>query len=188
MLPRSTTCSMSPSVAASAFVRPRAAVAYSRSLMFGPSVRGAPTMASADFWPALPAPLDAGSPLRQHSQISPGIAHSPSRLGLSDIRRAAPCKYRALTIWAVSPRHAASYPHPVHQASAFPSASFRFAVARDTLAVRLTISLAGPVGDSHPEVVAPCGAHTQKTPHGGAFCFEPLWTGSTVGWETRTRT
>jgi len=30
--------------------------------MFGHSVRGAPTMASADFWPTIPAPLDASSP------------------------------------------------------------------------------------------------------------------------------
>jgi len=94
-------------------------------------------MASADFWPAIPAPLDAGSPLGQHSQISPGMTHPPSRLCLSDIRRCVPCKYRALTITAVSPRNAASYPLPVRQASALPSASFRFAVARDTLAVRL---------------------------------------------------
>ena len=41
------------------------------------------------------------------------------------------------------------YPLPVRQASALPSASFRFAVARDTLAVRLTVPLAGPVEDLH---------------------------------------
>ena len=35
------------------------------------------------------------------------------------------------------------YPLPVRQASALPAASFRFAVTRDTLAVQLTLPLAG---------------------------------------------
>jgi len=41
---------------------------YSRSITFGPSVRGAPTMASADFWPTIPAPLNAGSPIAQQAR------------------------------------------------------------------------------------------------------------------------
>jgi hypothetical protein len=65
------------------------------------------------------------------------------------IRRSVPCKYWASVIWDTSPRYAASYPLPVRQASALPSASFRFAVARDTLAVRLTLPLAGRVEDFH---------------------------------------
>src|SRR6188474_1958912 len=95
-------------------------------------------------------------------QISPGIAHSPSRLCLSDIRRSVPYKFRALMIWDISPRYAASYPLPVRQASALPSASFRFAVAHDTLAVRLTLPLVGRVEDFHLQVSAPCRAHPQK--------------------------
>ena len=49
-------------------------------------------------------------------------------------------------------------PLPVRQASALPTASFRFAVARDTLAVRLTLPLAGYVEDFHLQVRAPCRA------------------------------
>jgi hypothetical protein len=41
---------------------------YSRSIMFGPSVRGAPTMTSADFWPTIPPPLDASSPVGQQTR------------------------------------------------------------------------------------------------------------------------
>ena len=75
---------------------------------FGPSsrLRGT-TMASADFWRFIPAPLDAGSP-EANRQISPGIAHSPSRLCLSDLRHGVPCKYWALRLLARSPRRAAS--------------------------------------------------------------------------------
>ena len=47
------------------------------------------------------------------------------------------------------------YPLPVRQASALPSASSRFAVARDTLAVRPTLPPAGRVEDFHFEVSAP---------------------------------
>src|SRR5208283_938489 len=55
------------------------------------------------------------------------------------------------------------YPLPVRQASALPtaSASSGFAVARDTLAVRLTLPLAGYVEDFHLQVRAPAG-RTQK--------------------------
>ncbi len=95
-------------------------------------------------------------------QLSPGMMHPPSRLCLSDIRYGVPCKFRALTILAALPRRAASYPLPLRQASALPSASSRFAVARDTLAVRLTLPLAGRVEDLHLQVSAPCRAHQQK--------------------------
>src|ERR1039457_4873613 len=94
-------------------------------------------------------------------QISPGIAHPPSRLCLSDIRRSVLYKYRASTIIAALPHSNASYPLPVRQSSALPSASFRFAVARDTLAVRLTLPLVGRVEDFHLQMSAPCRAHNE---------------------------
>jgi hypothetical protein len=92
-------------------------------------------------------------------QISPGIAHPPSRLCPSDIRHGVPYKFRASQILACSPRRAASYPLPVRQASALPSASSRFPVAQNTLAVRLTLPLVGQVEDFHLQVSAPCRAH-----------------------------
>src|SRR5438046_5016349 len=54
------------------------------------------------------------------------------------------------------------YPLPVRQASALPPASSRFAVTRDTLAVRLTLLLAECVEDFHLQVRAPCRAHQKK--------------------------
>ncbi|PJX12545.1 hypothetical protein CWI66_17140 [Halomonas sp. 141] len=56
-------------------------------------------------------------------------------------------------IVAISPRHAASYPLPVRQASVLPSTSFRFHLTVDTLAVRLALPLAGCAGDFHPQVI-----------------------------------
>ena len=96
-------------------------------------------------------------------QISPGIAHPPSRLCLSDLRRSLPYKYWALMTLDISPGCVASYPLPVRQASALPSASFRFAVARDTLAVQLTLPLVGRVEDFHLQVSAPCRAHQNES-------------------------
>ena len=90
------------------------------------------------------------------------MTHLPSRLCLSDIRHSVPCKNRASTILAALPRCAASYPLPVRQASALPSASSRFAVTHDTLAVRLTLPLAGRVEDFHLKAGAPCRAHHKK--------------------------
>src|ERR1035437_9497545 len=54
------------------------------------------------------------------------------------------------------------YPLPVRQASALPSASSRFRLATDTLAVRLTLPLAGCVEDLPLQVRAPCRAHQMK--------------------------
>ncbi len=51
------------------------------------------------------------------------------------------------------------YPLPVRQASALPTASSRFHLAMDTLAVQLTLPLAGCVEDFHLQVSAPCRAH-----------------------------
>ena len=103
-------------------------------------------------------------------QISPGIAHPPSRLCLSDIRRSLPYKYWALMTLDISPGCIASYPLPVRQASALPSASSRFAVARDTLAVQLTLPLVGRVEDFHLQVSAPCRAHQKKGPAASRAC------------------
>ncbi|WP_212632991.1 hypothetical protein, partial [Pseudomonas borbori] len=69
------------------------------------------------------------------------------------------------------------YPLPVRQANILPSASFRFAVTHDTLAVQLTLPLAGCVEDFHLQVTsvattaklvaltrnAPCLAHQKKS-------------------------
>jgi len=48
---------------------------------------------------------------------------------------------------------------PVRRTSALPPASFRFHLAMDTLAVQLTVPLAGPVRDLNPKESAPCRAH-----------------------------
>ena len=47
----------------------------------------------------------------------------------------------------------ASYAISVRQASALPAASFRFHLAVDTLAVRLTVPPVGPVEDLHLQVI-----------------------------------
>lgn len=56
----------------------------------------------------------------------------------------------------------ASYAVSVRRASALPAASFRFHLAMDTLAVRLTVPPVGPVEDLHLQVNAPCRAHNKK--------------------------
>jgi hypothetical protein len=54
------------------------------------------------------------------------------------------------------------YPLPVRPASALPSASSRFHLTMDTVAVQLTLPLAGCVEDFHLQVSAPCRAHQNK--------------------------
>ena len=56
------------------------------------------------------------------------------------------------------------YPLPVRRASALPTASSRFHLTMDTLAVQLTLPLAGRVEDFHLQVSAPCRAHQRKSP------------------------
>jgi len=92
----------------------------------------------------------------------PGNALSPSRLCPPHIRPRFPCRYWALKTIALSPSMAASYAISVRRASALPAASFRFHLAVTTLAVRLTVPPAGPVGDLHPQVSAPCRAHNMN--------------------------
>jgi len=74
-----------------------------------------------------------------------------------------PYRYRTLKILAFSSSLHASYVVSVRRASALPAASFRFHLAMDTLAVRLTIPPVGFVGDFHSLVKAPCRAHKQKS-------------------------
>lgn len=62
------------------------------------------------------------------------------------------------------------YPLPVRRASALPTASSRFHLAMDTLAVQLTLPLAGRVEDFHLQVSAPCRAHHKRSgPRKGRF-------------------
>ena len=95
-------------------------------------------------------------------QISPGIAHSLSRLCLAHIRLCLPCRYWTLKIYAFSSDTDASYVLSVRQASALPAASFGFRLATDTLAVQLMIPPAGVIGVFHSLVSAPCRAHEEK--------------------------
>ena len=76
-------------------------------------------------------------------QISPGNALSPSRLCPQHLHTIFPDRYRTLKSLAFSSRLHASYAISVRRASALPAASFRFHLAMDTLAVRLTIPLLG---------------------------------------------
>src|SRR5690606_15634091 len=122
---------------------------------------GGPTMPSADFCMSLNAVHTASCPVGD-TQTSPGNARSPSRLCPPRLRPHVPCSYWTLKIIAFSSRMNASYAIPVRRASDLPAASFRFHLAMDTLAVRLTIPAAGLVEDLHLQVNAPCRAHIEK--------------------------
>src|SRR3972149_2045468 len=107
-------------------------------------------------------------------QISPGNAHSPSRLCLSHLRTRFPYRYWTLKILAFSSSTHASYVLPVRQASVLPAASFRLRLAADALAVRLIIPPVGFIGDLHSLVSAPCRAHQTKPPaDAGVVHVEP---------------
>src|SRR5436190_21573406 len=95
-------------------------------------------------------------------QTSPGNAHPPSRLCPPHLRTNFPYRYRTSKTFASSYSLHASYAISVRQASLLPAASFRFLLAMDTLAVRLTIPPLGFVGDFHSQVDAPCRAHKTK--------------------------
>jgi len=69
---------------------------------------------------------------------------------------------RTLNTFAFLSGLRASYAISVRRASTLPMASFRFHLAMDTLAIRLTVPPAGPVGDLHPQVGAPCRAHKRR--------------------------
>ena len=134
-----------------------------RYFMFGPSVRSNEhTMPSADFCNFLPSPLNDSS-LTAKLQTSPGNALSPSRLCPPHLQPSFPYRYRTLNVNAFSSSLTASYAISVRRASVLPAASFRFHLAMDTLAVRLTIPPVGLVGDFHSQVRAPCRAHVDKS-------------------------
>src|SRR3989449_7699513 len=97
-------------------------------------------------------------------QTSPGNALSPSRLCPPHLRTSFPYRYRTLSLFALSSSLHASYAISVRRASALPAPSFRFHLAMDTLAVRLTIPPVGFVGHFHSQVNTPCRAHQTKTP------------------------
>ena len=79
-------------------------------------------MPSADFCRFIASPLDDASP-KANRQISPGIAHSPSRLCPPHIRHDFPCRYWTLKILAFSSSPDASYAVSVRRASVLPAAS-----------------------------------------------------------------
>jgi len=90
-------------------------------------------------------------------QTSPGKVRKLSHLCPSHIRLCFPYRYRTLKIFAFLSSIAASYVISVRQASALPSASFRFHLTMDTLAVRLTFPPVGYVRDFHPRARARAG-------------------------------
>ncbi len=94
------------------------------------------------------------------AQISPG--NPPP----SDARRCPrlPYRYWTLKISAFSSDATASDAVSVRRARVLPAASFRFHLAMDTLAVRLTLPPVGCVEDFHLQVGAPCRAHQKKPP------------------------
>src|SRR5437660_1552868 len=118
-------------------------------------------MPSADFFNFFPSLLNDSSSAAK-LQTSPGNALSPSRLCPPHLRTSFPYRYRTLKIFAFSSSLHASYAFSVRRASALPAASFRFHLAMDTLAVRLTVPPVGPVGDFHSQVSAPCRAHNKR--------------------------
>jgi len=135
-----------------------------RYFMFRPSARSkrllCPRLTSVD--PS--RHLSMSLALTADRQTSPGNAHPPSRLCPPHLRPCFPYRYRTLKIMAFSSGTAALYAIPVRQASALPSAAFRFHLTMDTLAVRLTVPPVGPVADFHLQVSAPCRAHHKKKP------------------------
>ena len=130
-------------------------------------------MPSADSYQFIPPPLDDSS-TGANWQTSPGNAHPPSRLYLPHLRPCFPYRYWTLKISAFSSSTSASYAIPVRQASALPAASFRFHLAVDTLAVRLTIPPVGFVEDFHLQVGAPCRAHRKNDASVSSF-FAPAY-------------
>jgi hypothetical protein len=115
-------------------------------------------MPSADFSPLISPSLDGGS-TQARDETSPGNAHLPSHVSPPYLHDSLPYRYRTLKIMAFSSGCHASYTIPVRQGRALPAASFRFHLAMDTLAVRLTIPPIGLVEDFHLQVGAPCRAH-----------------------------
>ena len=97
-----------------------------------------------------------------NAQISPGNAHPPSPLCPPHLRPRLPDRYWTLKILDFSSGATASHAVSVRRARVLPAASFRFHLAVDTLAVRLTLPPVGCVEDLHLQVGAPCGRTKQK--------------------------
>src|SRR5437870_5004084 len=130
--------------------------------MFGPSSwSNGTTMPSADFCNFLPPLLSDGSLWQSCRPPRVMRSHLPSFVP-PHLRTSFPYRYRTLKIVAFSSSLHASYAISVRQTSALPAASFRFHLAMDTLAVRLTIPPVGFVGDFHSLVRAPCRAHNKE--------------------------
>ena len=118
-------------------------------------------MPSADFCNFLPPLLSDGSLWQSCRPPRVMRSHLPSFVP-PHLRTSFPYRYRTLKIVAFSSSLHASYAISVRQTSALPAASFRFHLAMDTLAVRLTIPPVGFVGDFHSLVRAPCRAHNKE--------------------------
>lgn len=94
-------------------------------------------MTSADFSDRLLIPLGINTrTLPGPSEISPGNAPTPSHLYPPHIQPDLPGKYRTFENLASSSSLNASYVVSVRRVSALPSASFRFHLTVNTLAVR----------------------------------------------------
>jgi len=119
-------------------------------------------MPSADFCNFIPSPLDDGSSRQSCRPPRVMRSHLPSFVP-PHLRTNFPYRYWTLSIFALTSSLHASYPISVRRAGALPAASFRFDLAMDTLAVRLTIPPVGFVGELHSLVRAPCRAHQNKT-------------------------
>jgi hypothetical protein len=118
-------------------------------------------------WLLLTSPTASSQPLGHASFIappetSPGIAHQLPCLCPPHILPQTPCKNWALNLFAFSPSAAASYVVPVRRASILPTASFRFCLTTDTLAVQLALPLAGCALDFDQLIGAPCRAHKKR--------------------------
>src|SRR5437870_13810894 len=130
--------------------------------MFGPSSwSNGTTMPSADFCNFLPPLLSDGSLWQSCRPPRVMRSHLPSFVP-PHLRTSFPYRYRTSKIIASSSSLHASYAISVRRVSALPAASFRFHLAMDTLAVRLTVPPVGSVGDFHSLVTAPSRAHDRK--------------------------
>ena len=95
-------------------------------------------------WPLLTSAhtsisLSVNVAVKAYEQTSPGKTQRPSHLCLPHLRLCLPCMYWTLEIIAPSSSISASYVISVRQASTLFSASFRFYLTIDTLAVLLMI-------------------------------------------------
>ena len=110
----------------------------------------ATTMASADFCRPIPAPFDAGSS-KADWQTSQGNARDLHPTHPPHLLPQLPDGIGLRVFWPSRPVVAASYAVPVRRARTLLTASFRFRLATDTLAVRVTVPT-----DLTPVIVPVC--------------------------------